>query len=71
MTADDKGAGRFYCNFKVHKEHNDIPPPRLITSGSGSSSLDLMTIVAMSTTVLTQPQSHISTSLATAWQICQ
>ena len=27
MTADDKGAGRFYCNFKVHKEHNDIPPP--------------------------------------------
>ena len=30
------------------------------------SSLDLMTIVAMSTTVLTQPQAHISTSMATA-----
>ena len=36
MTADDKGAGRFYCDFNVHKEHNDIPPPRPITSGSGS-----------------------------------
>ena len=36
MIADDKNAGRFYCNFKVHKEHEHIPPPRPITSGSGS-----------------------------------
>ena len=36
MIADDKNTGRFYCNFKVHKEHEHIPPPRPITSGSGS-----------------------------------
>ena len=36
MNADDMKAGRFYCNFKVHKEHIHIPPPRPITSGSGS-----------------------------------
>ena len=36
MTPKDKGAARFYINFKVHKAHNNIPPPRPIKSGSGS-----------------------------------
>ena len=36
MKADDKKAGRFYMNFKVHKQHIHIPPPRPIVSGSGS-----------------------------------
>ena len=38
MKADDKNPAKFYCNFKVHKEHDDleVPPPRLIISGSGS-----------------------------------
>ena len=37
MIADEKGPGRFYCNFKVHKPHepNKAPPERPITSGSG------------------------------------
>ena len=38
MIADDKDAAKFYCNFKVHKEHEPMtaPPPRPIVSGSGS-----------------------------------
>ena len=36
MNADNKKPGRFYCNFKVNKEHEHIPPPRPIISGSGS-----------------------------------
>ena len=38
MNPEGKGAGRFYCNFKVHKEHNinEAPPVRPITSQSGS-----------------------------------
>ena len=36
MNVEDKKAGRFYCNFKVHKQHDHIPPPRPIVSGSGS-----------------------------------
>ena len=36
MNPEDKKAGRFYCNFKVHKEHDHIPSPRPIISGSGS-----------------------------------
>ena len=36
MNAEDKKAGRFYCNFKVHKQHKHLPPPRPIVSGSGS-----------------------------------
>ena len=38
MNPKDKVAGRFYCNFKVHKphEHNKAPPVRPITSQSGS-----------------------------------
>ena len=36
MSPEDKSAGNFYCNFKVHKEHTDIPPPRPIISGNGS-----------------------------------
>ena len=38
MNPDDKEAGRFYCNFKVHKphEHKKAPPERPITSQSGT-----------------------------------
>ena len=38
MNPEGKGAGRFYCNHKVHKEHdhNRAPPVRPITSQSGS-----------------------------------
>ena len=38
MCPDDKVPGRFYCNFKIHKEHEHMKPPpvRPITSGSGS-----------------------------------
>ena len=27
---------KFYCNFKVHKDYDHIPPVRPIISGSGS-----------------------------------
>ena len=33
MNADNKKPGRLYCNFK---EHEHLPPPRPIISGSGS-----------------------------------
>ena len=38
MIANDKEPGRFYCNFKIHKQHetNKAPPERPIISGSGS-----------------------------------
>ena len=38
MNPDNKVAGRFYCNFKVHKNHKEMeaPPVRPIISGSGS-----------------------------------
>ena len=38
IIAYDKEPGRFYCNFKVHKQHeqNKAPPERPIISGSGS-----------------------------------
>ena len=36
MIAEDKNPGRFYCNLKVHKEHEHIPPPRPLISGFGS-----------------------------------
>ena len=38
MNPEGKGAGRFYCNYKVHKEHDhkSAPPVRPITSQSGS-----------------------------------
>ena len=38
MNPEDKGPGRFYCNFKVHKPHEykTAPPVRPITSQSGS-----------------------------------
>ena len=40
MNPRDKDFGRFYCNFKVHKEHTPMsaPPPRPIVSVSGSFS---------------------------------
>ena len=36
MNPEDKNPAKFYMNFKVHKPHNHIPPPRPIISGSGS-----------------------------------
>ena len=36
MNPDGKNAAKFYCNFKVHKPHENIPPERAIFSGSGS-----------------------------------
>ena len=36
MCPDGKMASKFYCNFKIHKEHVHIPPVRPIISGSGS-----------------------------------
>ena len=38
MDPEDKNASKFYCNFKIHKEHTPMqaPPPRPIISGSGS-----------------------------------
>ena len=36
MNPEDKEVGRFYCNFKVHKNYDQIPPVRPINSGSGS-----------------------------------
>ena len=38
MNPDDKTAGKFYCNSKVHKDHNpgSVPPPRPIVSCCGS-----------------------------------
>ena len=47
MNAEGKEAGRFYCNFKVHKEHNfmEAPPVRPIISGSGSVTEGIGTFV--------------------------
>lgn len=47
MNADEKNAGRFYCNFKVHKqhEHKTAPPVRPIISGSGSITENIGTFV--------------------------
>ena len=38
MNPEEKEAGRFYCNFKVHKPHIPMttPPVRPIISQSGS-----------------------------------
>jgi len=38
MLPEEKHAGKFYCTFKVHKEHEHgtTPPPRPIISGKGS-----------------------------------
>ena len=38
MNQENKNPGRFYCTFKVHKEHNEgtAPPERPIISGSAS-----------------------------------
>ena len=38
MLSEDKEAAKFYCNFKVHKEHEpgSAPPVRPIISGTGS-----------------------------------
>ena len=36
MCPDSKTMSKFYCNFKVHKEYEHIPPVRPIISGSGS-----------------------------------
>ena len=38
MDPEDKTTSKFYCNFKIHKQHAPMtaPPPRPIISGSGS-----------------------------------
>ena len=38
MNPQDKGPGRFYCTFKVHKKHDEgkAPPERPIVNGSNS-----------------------------------
>ena len=36
MCPESKKASKLYCNFKIHKEHEHIPPVRAIISGSGS-----------------------------------
>ena len=40
MNDSTKGPGKFYCTFKVHKDHPEgsTPPERPIVSGSGSFS---------------------------------
>ena len=47
MNPDEKEAGRFYCNFKVHKPHtpNQAPPERPITSQSGTICEGIATFV--------------------------
>ena len=47
MKPDEKGPGRFYCNFKVHKPHiyKTAPPVRPITSQSGSICEKIVTFV--------------------------
>ena len=47
MSVEEKGPGRFYCNFKVHKKHEHMKPPpvRPITSGSGSLTEGIATFV--------------------------
>ena len=36
MCPQSKSTSRFYCNFKIHKDYEHIPPVRAIISGSGS-----------------------------------
>ena len=36
MDPADKNPSKFYCNMKIHKAHDNIPPVRPIISGSGS-----------------------------------
>ena len=36
MDPSDKNPSKFYCNMKIHKAHETIPPVRPIISGSGS-----------------------------------
>jgi hypothetical protein len=36
MCPESKTMSKFYCNFKVHKKYEHIPPVRPIISGSGS-----------------------------------
>ena len=36
MDPTNKNPSKFYCNIKIHKTHDQIPPVRPIISGSGS-----------------------------------
>ena len=47
MSTGDKGPGKFYQLFKVHKEHNpnELPPGRPIISGCNSITENLSLFV--------------------------
>ena len=45
MIAENKKPGCFYCNLKVHKPHDHIPPPRPLTRGSESITENIVTFV--------------------------
>ena len=47
MLAEDKDPAKFYCTFKVHKDHVPMtaPPPRPIVSGSGSTTENIAAFV--------------------------
>ena len=45
MNAENKNPGRIYCNLKIHKPHNHIPPPRPIISGCESITENIGTFI--------------------------
>ena len=47
MDPTEKDVSKFYCNFKVHKEHKEgeAPPPRPIISGCNSMTAGIATFV--------------------------
>jgi hypothetical protein len=49
MFTSDKGPGKFYQLFKVHKEHNpnQLPPGRPIISGCNSITVNLCLLIIM------------------------
>ena len=61
MDPSDKTASRFYCNLKIHKPHEEIPPVRPIISGSGSITENIGVFVEHHTisTKFPQPIPHL------------
>ena len=62
MLSDDKDAAKFYCTFKVHKNHKPMtaPPPRPIVSGSGSVTENIAAYVQYHIKdILTQHQAYL------------